>query len=95
MRKLEDFRNKIGHIVIPCSRAQVIEAFRGFGICDQCGKTAPHGYLLPVLGHRWFCQGCKDEWESRAIFYQEDVAFEDETAMEMLRMLLGLKPKAL
>lgn len=88
MATLNDYRNKKGHIVIPLSREMVIEAFGGYGICDWCSETDEQGFLIPVLGHKWYCRKCKKDWEGRAIFYQEDASYENRVAMEMLKQIV-------
>lgn len=87
MRTLEEFKNKKGHIVIPLSREKVVQKFAGFGICDSCSKTDKEGFLIPVLGMKWYCTKCKNEWEDTSIFYPEDVSYEYATAERMMRII--------
>lgn len=51
----------------------------GLGICDDCGKGALHGYLVPVLNH-YQCPECFKAWSTRAKYYPEDAQFEKSTA---------------
>lgn len=44
----------------------------GLGICDECNKFAPEGYLVPVLNH-YQCPKCHEDWRERAVYYPEDV----------------------
>lgn len=87
MKTLEEFKNSKGHIVIPLSRVKVVEKFGGFGICDYCSGTDKNGFLIPVLGMKWYCTKCKDDWESKSIFYPEDVSYEYSTAERMMRII--------
>ena len=87
MTNLDTFRNKNGHIVFPCSRIKVVETCKGYGICDHCGQTDTEGFILPVLGHKWYCTKCKDEWETRAVFYPEDASYEIKVASYFVKIL--------
>lgn len=40
----------IGHIAYETTAAETTN-LGGLGICDDCGKHACHGYLVPVLNH--------------------------------------------
>lgn len=85
------FRNKNGHIVIPASRTLLVEKFKGYGICDRCNETDSEGFLIPVLGHKWYCTACKEDWEKTAIAYPEDAAYEREVAGQLCKIIaLGL-----
>ena len=51
----------------------------GGGICDSCSplKEINNGFLIPVL-NSVYCKECFSEWESRAIRYEEDAAYEKQ-----------------
>jgi len=51
----------------------------GIGVCDDCGKGAIRGYLVPVLNH-YQCPDCFKDWSARAKYYPEDAPFEKRTA---------------
>lgn len=87
MKTLDQMRNKKGHIVIPCSRTLVVEKFKGYGICDFCSETCNTGFLIPVLGSKWYCESCKEDWEKTSKFYEQDVSYENEVAMDMMRRI--------
>lgn len=65
---------KSNHIAYECS-AKEISLCGGIGICDECGKQAKAGYLVPVLNH-WMCEECFNDWQSYAKHYAEDDEFE-------------------
>lgn len=88
MDNFKQFRNKNGHIAIPCTRVQVVEIFKGYGICDNCNQTDEKGWLLPVLVGRWFCAKCYGEWEATAKYYEEDREYEEAKAMQMIKTLV-------
>jgi len=91
MDRLQHYRNKNGHVVIPLSQKDVIEKLGGLGICENCSTTEDaNGFLVPVLAGRWLCTKCKNEWEATAKFYPEDVDYENNKA---LTMLLALRDK--
>lgn len=68
----------IGHIAYEATASEATN-LGGLGICDDCGKHAYHGYLVPVLNH-YQCPECFKDWSSRAKYYPEDVPFEQEVA---------------
>ncbi len=80
----EKLRNKKGHIVIPCVRSVVVEKLGGLGICDYCNETDKEGFLIPVLGHKWYCRSCKEEWEETSRYYPEDASYEESVTMRLL-----------
>lgn len=47
----------------------------GRGKCDECGKFAPAGYLIPVLNH-YQCPECFVDWDLHSKFYHEDSEIE-------------------
>lgn len=69
--------NRLGHRIIGMSGEDAIKIFGGLGICDHCGVKKSYGYLVPVMGRKWYCTQCKVVWESTGKFYQEDVHYED------------------
>lgn len=77
------YRNKNGHIVIPCTFIQNVEKIGGLGICDDCNKVKDNGNIIPVLG-RWYCDECTKEWEKRAKYYEEDKDIEERKAIDYL-----------
>lgn len=72
---MKKFKSDCGYIVYETTPRECIEITNGFGICDMCAKTDKVIYLVPVLNHA-FCQKCYDDWNERAIFYEDDLWFE-------------------
>lgn len=72
MRK---FKSKCGYVVYKTTPKECIEITNGFGICDMCAKPDKTIYLVPVLSHA-LCQKCYDDWNERAVFYEDDLWFE-------------------
>lgn len=75
MKKL---RTKNGLIAYYATAAETF-LLGGFGICDDCGKAAHDGYLVPVLNH-WQCPECFKDWADTAKHYPEDDICERRTA---------------
>jgi len=48
----------------------------GLGICDGCSQISSNGYIIGVLGNRWYCNECFTEWHTGAINYPEDREYE-------------------
>lgn len=88
MDQFKQYRNKNKHIVIPCTREQVISIFKGYGICDDCNGTDPQGYLLPALAGRWYCPKCYKDWEDTAVYFLEDVEYEEKKAMQIIKTMV-------
>lgn len=74
MRK---FITRQGYVAYACTALETTY-LGGFGVCDDCGKSAPNGFLVPVLNH-YMCPACFEEWQARARFYPEDSPFEEKT----------------
>lgn len=68
--------NRLGYRIIGMNRDQVIKIFGGLGICDNCGHSKSYGYLVPVMGRKWFCTECHVRWENFGKFHPEDVSYE-------------------
>lgn len=64
----------LGYIAYQAT-AEETEMLGGCGICDECGKRTPKGYLVPVLNH-YMCPACFHEWEHSGRFYPEDIPVE-------------------
>lgn len=88
---LKTFQNEKGFYIIPMNREQVIEIFSGYGICDHCGKPATTGYLVPVMGHKWYCTECYDDWMTRAVNYEEDREYEMRVLRKMEEIIKVFK----
>lgn len=73
---MKKFKSDCGYIVYETTPRECVEITNGFGICDMCAKTDKVIYLVPVLNHA-FCQKCYDDWNGRAIFYEDDLWFEE------------------
>lgn len=86
MIKPKAFKNKKGHLVIKISMVDVVEMFGGVGICDHCNKADFEGYLIPVLGEKWFCKKCYKDWEERAVYYKEDREYEKKVFTKLLNI---------
>lgn len=50
---MKALRTKRGLIAYHTTAAETT-LIGGMGICDECGKASPDGYLVPVLNH-WQC----------------------------------------
>lgn len=70
--------NRLGYKIIAMSGADVAAIFNGYGICDHCGQKRSYGYLVPVMGHKWYCTQCHTEWSMTGKFYPEDVPYESK-----------------
>lgn len=80
--------NEKGHFVIPISQKKVIEIFNGFGICDHCGGIEEDfGYLIPVLGSKWYCEKCYEDFVKTAVNYEEDRGYEQLVLASMERRI--------
>lgn len=47
--------------------------------CDNCNCVIQQNdtvHLIPVLNGLTYCQNCFDEWIERAIYFEEDIPFE-------------------
>lgn len=69
------------------SAADVIEIFGGLGICDYTGQPATNGFLVPVLGHKWYSTEAHILWEANGKFYPEDLVYEKRVLNRMLNQI--------
>lgn len=62
---------------IPTEEIVKLRKIDCFGnLCDSCNQTIEETYYIPVLN--WgMCKSCFEDWKQRAIFYQEDLDFEN------------------
>lgn len=44
-------------------------------ICDDCGKPMENSIFVGAL-NRAYCPTCYEDWENRAVFYDEDKPYE-------------------
>ena len=72
---MKKFKNDCGYVVYETTPKECIHITDGFGICDMCAKTDKKIYLVPVLNYA-LCQKCYDDWNKRAVYYKEDLWFE-------------------
>lgn len=56
---MKKFTTKQGYIAYACTAAETAY-LGGMGICDDCGKSALSGFLVPVLNH-YMCPDCFEE----------------------------------
>lgn len=75
MKKMKTLQ---GYIAYSCSAIETT-LIGGIGVCDDCGRSSPVGYLVPVLNH-YMCPDCFNGWIRRGSFYPEDLPFEARTA---------------
>lgn len=75
---MKKFATPQGYTAYSCSAIETTP-LGGMGICDDCGRSAPVGYLVPVLNH-YMCPKCFEEWTSRSKFYWEDLPIETKNA---------------
>lgn len=75
MKKLT---TKQGYIAYACT-AQETTYLGGAGMCDECGKPALNGFLVPVV-NRYMCPNCFEEWQNSGRFYPEDLPLEAKNA---------------
>lgn len=69
------FQSEKGFLIIEASDLEVV-SIGGLGFCDSCSKPKSSGYIVSVLGARWYCEKCYEEWHNRAINYPEDHEYE-------------------
>lgn len=75
MKKID---TKSGYIAYEATASETV-LLGGCGICDDCGKGALNGYLVPVLNH-YMCPDCFEDWQANAKYYPEDIPFEENRA---------------
>ncbi len=59
--------------------AEEVKKLGSICVCDECGRKAASGYLVPVLNH-WMCESCFDEWQRDARYYPADVPIQNRRA---------------
>ena len=47
---MKKFITRQGYIAYACTALETTY-LGGFGVCDDCGKSAPNGFLVPVLNY--------------------------------------------
>lgn len=75
---MKKFVTPQGYTAYSCSATETT-LLGGIGICDDCGKFAPVGYLVPVLNH-YMCLKCFEDWKHFSRYYPEDIPFEAKNA---------------
>jgi len=76
--EVEIIETKKGHRVVKIKTVDLMKVCYGsLGICDSCNSGALVGYYIPVLSKRWYCEKCYKKWVEEAIFYQEDIIYEE------------------
>lgn len=75
---MKKIRTKQGYIAYQCTAIETTY-LGGMGICDDCGRFAQDGFLVPVL-NRYMCPACFQDWQSHGRFYPEDLPFEKRHA---------------
>lgn len=75
---MKKITTKQGYIAYTCT-AQETTYLGGIGICDDCGKAALNGFLVPVLNH-YMCPDCFAKWQNSGRFYPEGLPAEARTA---------------
>ena len=72
-------KNKQGFLIIQAKLTELLTVEPGcpMGICDRCNKASLDGYLVPVLGQRWFCPKCYKKWAKDAERFPEDADYEN------------------
>lgn len=72
------FKTKCGYIAYKCTYDEM-HLITGGGytcICDCCASLDNTYYLIPVLNGSYCCK-CFNRWDNEAIFYTEDLPFEN------------------
>jgi len=64
-----------GFLTISTSNIEVVR-LGGYGICDRCGEANVKGHIVAVLGGRWYCPECFEDWHVGAVNFEEDHAYE-------------------
>lgn len=72
------FKTKCGYIAYKCTYNEMHHITGGYYtcICDYCLAKQDTYYLIPVLNGS-YCSKCFERWNNEAIFYTEDLAFEN------------------
>ncbi len=81
--------NNKGFKIIEVSLDEVQQKYGGFGICDWCNGDFNKFMYISVLNH-CYCQDCYDNWNERAIYYEEDSNIEAKN-FERSKELLEIK----
>lgn len=79
MRK---FKIKQGLTVYRMTAYNCAQIFHGPGLCDFCAQQTLSGYYIAVL-NCYYCSKCYQDWKKRAVFYEEDTAFEQRRINEI------------
>lgn len=80
--------SKCGYIVYKCTLTELVEVTGGYGLCDMCNTPNKEMFLIPVLNSA-MCLQCYEDWNKRAIFYEDDIPFQNvhnQRYIEMARM---------
>lgn len=77
--------SKCGYIVYKCTLAELVELTGGYGVCDMCNTPNKEMYLVPVLNSA-MCPQCYDDWNNRAIYYEDDIPFQNAWNDRYVRM---------
>ena len=72
---MEKLKTKCGYVAYKGIRTEIILVTGGFGVCDMCAKPDKEMYIVPVLNSAMCCK-CYEDWNNRAIYYEEDIPFE-------------------
>jgi len=83
--KKEFLKTKKGHKFIKLNINEMLK-IGGLGICDSCCVPMSNGNLIPVL-NSVYCDDCFNKWVKEAVYYKEDVQYEEQKTNQFLRML--------
>jgi len=62
-----------GFLILEMSDQEIMQI--GPGFCDSCIEKPTTGFYIAVL-NSYYCKTCFQEWQTRAIRYEEDLSFE-------------------
>lgn len=65
-----------------------VKIYGGLGLCDSCCDGFDKAYYIAVL-HCCYCPTCYKIWMVRAVYYNEDKAFENR-AFERMKIIMGI-----
>ena len=72
---MKKFKSKVGWVVYEATAEDTVQ-LGGRGICDDCDKPSPTGFLVAIL-NSYLCPECYKKWDGTGRYYHEDKPVED------------------